>query len=74
MLRCMVFCQNPRIVFPNYKQMVHHAIPILIAKTMEKFVILTLESCITAKISFVLWMSKFGHDTFALVINFIISH
>ncbi len=35
---------------------------------------LALESCITTIISFDLWMSKSGHDTFALVINFINSH
>ncbi len=70
----MVLCQNPRIVFPNRKQMVQHVIPKLVAKTMENFMMLTLESCITTIISFDLWMSKFGQDTFALVINFINSH
>jgi hypothetical protein len=42
-----------------------------ISKTMEEYVIPTLESCIIATTSFDLWMSKFGHDTFAIVINFI---
>jgi len=41
---------------------------------MEKFVMPTLESYITSTASFDLWMGKFGHDTFALVINFINSH
>ncbi len=31
----------------------------------------TLDSCVTTIASFDLWMSKFGHNTFALVINFI---
>ncbi len=53
--------------------MVQHFIPKLVAKTMEKFVMPTSESCIT-KISFDLWMSRSGQDTFALVINFINSH
>jgi len=33
-----------------------------------------LKSCITTIASFDLWMSKSGHDTFALVINFINLH
>jgi hypothetical protein len=35
---------------------------------------LVLEFCITTTTSIDLWMSRFGHDTFALVINFINSH
>ncbi len=30
-----------------------------------------LHSCVTTTTSFDLWMSRFGHDTFALVIDFI---
>jgi hypothetical protein len=30
-----------------------------------------LDSCVTTIASFDLWMSKFGHDTFVLMINFI---
>jgi hypothetical protein len=70
----MVLHQNPRIVFPNRKQVVQHAIPKLVAKTMEKIVMLTLESCIITTTSFDLWMSRSGHDTFDLVIIFINSH
>jgi hypothetical protein len=73
-LRRMVLCQNPQIVFPNWKQLVQCVIPKLVAKTMENFVMLVLESSITSTTSIDLWMSKFGHDTFALVINFINSH
>jgi len=69
----MVLYQNPQIVFPNRKQVVQHAILELVVKTVEKFVMLALESCITTT-SFDLWMSTFGHDTFAFVINFINSH
>jgi hypothetical protein len=72
-MKCMVLRQNLQIVFPNWKQVVQHAILELVAKTMEKFVMPSLESCITTT-SFDLWMSRFGHDTFALVINFINSH
>jgi hypothetical protein len=55
-LRRMVLCQNLQIVFPNWKQLVQHVIPELVTKTMEKFVMPTLESCITT-IFFNLWMS-----------------
>jgi hypothetical protein len=41
---------------------------------MEKCVMLTIESCITATTSFHLGVSKYGHDTFSFVINFINSH
>jgi hypothetical protein len=58
-------------VFLNYKQLVQHAIPSLVVKTMEQYVILTLDSCVITTTSFDLWMSRYGHDTFALVINFI---
>jgi len=37
---------------------------------MEQYVIPTLDSCVITT-SFDLWISKFGHRTFALVINFI---
>jgi hypothetical protein len=40
-------CQNPQVVFSNYRQMVQHAIPSLVAKTMEYYVIPTLDSCVT---------------------------
>jgi len=49
--------------------MVQHAILELVAKTMENFVMPTLESYIIAKKKIDLWMSKSRHDTFVLVIN-----
>jgi hypothetical protein len=52
---------------------VQHAIPKLVAKTMEKIVMPALKSCITTTF-FDLWMSRFGHNTFAFGINFINSH
>jgi hypothetical protein len=54
--------------------MVQHAIIELVTKTMEKFVMQGLGFCIIVAMSFDLWMYKSGHDTFALVINFINSH
>ncbi len=63
--------QNPQVVFQNCKQMVQHAITSLVVKTMEQYVIPILDSYVIAIASFDLWMSKFGHDTFVLMINFI---
>jgi hypothetical protein len=37
---------------------------------MEQYVILAIDSYLTTS-SFDLWKSRFGHDTFSLVINFI---
>jgi len=58
-------------MFMNHKQMVQHAILSLVVKTMEQYVILTLDSCVIAITFFDLWMSRFGHDMLILVINFI---
>jgi hypothetical protein len=58
-------------MFPNRKQMVQHVISSLVAKTMDHYVMLTLDSCVTTIASFDLWMSKSRQDTFALAINFI---
>jgi hypothetical protein len=51
--------------------MVQHAIPSSVVKTMEQYVILTLDSYVTTIASFDLWMFRSRHDTFVLVINFI---
>ncbi len=51
--------------------MVKHAIPSLVAKPMQQYVMKTLDSCVTTTTSFDLWMSRSRHDTLALIINFI---
>ncbi len=70
-LRWLVMHQNPQVQFSNNKQMVQHAIPSLVAKTMDKYVLPTLDSCVPVTTSFDLQISRFGHNTFILVINFI---
>jgi hypothetical protein len=40
-------CKNPRVVFLNRKQMVQHVIPSLVVKTMEQYVIIVLDSCVS---------------------------
>ncbi len=51
--------------------MVQHAIPSLVAKTMEQYAIFALDSCVTIIVSFDLWMFRSWHDMFVFVINFI---
>jgi hypothetical protein len=51
--------------------MVQHAIFSLVVKTMEQYLILDLDSCVTTIAFFNLWMSRFGHHMLVLVINFI---
>jgi hypothetical protein len=51
--------------------MVQFAILSIVFKTMEQYVILALDSCVLGITSFDLWTFKFGHDTFAIVINLI---
>jgi hypothetical protein len=51
--------------------MVQHAIPSLVAKTIEVYVILVLDSCVTTIASFDLWISKSKHDMFVLVFKFV---
>jgi hypothetical protein len=41
----------------------------IMATTMEQYVIPTLDSCVTTKTSFDLWMSKFKHNTFVLMVS-----
>jgi hypothetical protein len=51
-LRWLVMHQNPQVQFSNNKQMVQHAIPSLVAKTMDKYVLPTLDSCVPVTTSF----------------------
>jgi len=60
----------PRIVFPSRKQNFHTLLLGLVEKTKQLYVLPTLVECHFPITSFDLWMSKRGHDIFALVINF----
>jgi hypothetical protein len=53
--------------------MVQHAILSLVVKTMEKYVIIALDSCAIAITFFDLWLSRFGHNMFIPVIDFMTS-
>lgn len=74
-LKCLVMRQNLWNVFPNQKQMVQHAILTFVVKTMDHYVMPTLNYFVTTTIiSFDWWTFRSKHDTFALMINFINSH
>jgi hypothetical protein len=61
----------PQIVFPSKFFFSNELLPGLVEKTKQLCVLLTLEECHFITVSFDLWMSKGGHDIFALVINFL---
>jgi len=61
----------PIIVFPFRKQNFNELLPILVGKTKQLYVLPTLVECHSTTTIFDLWMSKVGHDIFALVIVFL---
>ena len=70
-LRRLMMRRDPKVVCPSRKQLVREHIPAMLEKTMDRFVLPLINSCQTASITFDLWMSRTGWDTFALVVNFI---
>jgi hypothetical protein len=61
----------PRIVFPSgLKKFSNELLPILVEKTKQLYILQTLIECHFITPSFDMWMSKVGHDIFALVIYF----
>jgi hypothetical protein len=59
-----------RIIFASKKQFSYELSLELVEKTKQLYVSSALTSCHFATTSFDLWVSKSGHDIFALVINF----
>ncbi len=70
-LRHLVMRQNGKVRFPIQKQLVKDHIPLMLAKTMDRYVLPTLAQCDIATVTFKLWMLQMGFDTFALVVNFL---
>jgi hypothetical protein len=62
---------NISVRFPTWHQLVNEVLPIVVETTKEKYVLLAFASYITCTISFDLWMSHVGHDTFAMVVSFL---
>jgi len=70
-LRTLVLQCDSKINFPSRRSLMRVHIPNMLAKTMELYVLPSLSACATASITFDLWMSRAGYDTFALIVNFI---
>lgn len=70
-MRRLLMHQNPKLLFPSRRSLVREHLPNMVGKTMEKYVLPLLNNCDTVSISFDLWMSRVGYDTFTLVVNFI---
>jgi hypothetical protein len=57
------------VVFPSCATFVKEVLPIMVTKTIQLHVLPGLVKTTTLLVSFDLWMSRGGVDTFALVIN-----
>jgi hypothetical protein len=67
----MILKQCWHVMFPFKDQLVFNIFPIVINKTMDKYVIPFLVAWITCIISFDLWIFCVGHDIFGMVVNLI---
>jgi hypothetical protein len=56
-LRHLVMKQNGKVCFPSQKQLVKGYILLMLAKTMDHYVLPTLAQCDTTIVTFNLWMS-----------------
>jgi hypothetical protein len=70
-LRRLVLRCDARVVFPTRNQLSKEHIPQLLATTMERYVYPIINNCDTVTVTFDLWMSRAGYDTFAAVVNFV---
>ncbi len=73
----ITFCHNgftlmPSCFFPSHSQLLEKVFRIMITMCMDMHVLPKLVSEAIVSISFDLWMSKGGVNTFALVINYLI--
>jgi hypothetical protein len=66
----LVLHQCPHVVFSSQFCFVKCMLLAMVKKTMDQHVLLSLAFTIVVSISFDLWMSHSGVDTFALVIKF----
>ena len=70
-LRRLVLRCDAQVVFPTRNQLSKEHIPQLLATTMERYVYPVINNCDTVTVTFDLWMSRAGYDTFAAVVNFV---
>ncbi len=67
------YCINvvTRTMFPSHSFLVKQVFLTMVTKTMDSHVLPNLEFAIAISISFDLWMSEGGVNTFVLVINYL---
>jgi hypothetical protein len=70
-LRRLVLRCDARVVFPTRNQIINDHIPHLLATTMERYIYPLINNCEIMTVTFDLWMSRAGYDTFAVVVNFV---
>jgi hypothetical protein len=57
-------------VFFNRQQFTTEIIPMMVSKTMERYVLPTLAKTTMVSTTFDLWMSQRGFGTFEIVVNY----
>jgi hypothetical protein len=63
--------QNPQLNFPSKEKFKNELLLMITERTKKTFVYLALQSCNTCTISFDLWMSREGINTFILIVHFL---
>nr|XP_024402695.1 uncharacterized protein LOC112295398 isoform X2 [Physcomitrium patens] len=69
--RLLMNRQCGRLNFPDGRQLVDEVVPRMVSQTMEKHVLPALRGCVSATVTFDLWMVRRGVNTIALVVHFI---
>jgi len=67
----LILKQNSRLNFPLRQVLVNDILPRMAKLTKDKYVYWSLESCHSCIVSFHLWMSKAGVDTFVMIVHFL---
>ncbi len=65
--RCLILHCDCKCDFPSLKHLLNEHLLVMFSKMMDRYI----AKCATTIASSNLWMSKFGCDTFRLIINFI---
>jgi hypothetical protein len=67
----LILRQNFRFNFPSSRVLVNEVLHKIKKKMKEKYIFSALESCNTCMVSFHLWMSRLGVDTFVFIMHFL---
>ncbi len=69
--RRLILRQHPCFNFPSSWVLINEVLLKITKKMKEKYIFSTLESCNTCMVSFDLWMSRLGVDTFVFIVHFL---